>query len=123
MTLKLIPLLYTANKKNINIFIHTNMDVNRIMWSFVCYLNTEGLLGLPATSGPSVVLWREGVSDAQLLAHPLKGVIANQPQVFQKLFPLVNGHEHSPLVRFVLTWEKNTLRMESDFRCEVLKPS
>lgn len=40
------------------------MYINRVMWSFVCYLNTEGLLGQPATSGPSVVLWREGVGDA-----------------------------------------------------------
>lgn len=67
-----------------------------------CYLETEGLFGQPATGGSSVVLWGEGVGDAELLAHFLKGVVTDQPQVFQKLFPAVNGHEHPPLVSFIL---------------------
>lgn len=87
--------------KNIYIVLR-NIEVNRIMGSFFLYLNTEGLLGQPAASGPSVVLWGEGVGDAELLTHFLKGIMANQPKVFQKLFPSVNGHEHPPLVSFIL---------------------
>lgn len=72
------------------------------MLLFDYYLNTEFFLGQPAAGGPSVVLWGEGVGDAQLLTHSLKGVKPNQPEVFQKLFPAINGHEHAPLVSFVL---------------------
>lgn len=72
------------------------------MGSVVCYLNAELFLGQPAASGPPMVLWREGVGDPQLLADCFKGLIVNQPKVFQKLFPSVNGHEHPPLVSFVL---------------------
>lgn len=46
------------------------------------YLDAEGFLGLPASSGPSVILRGEGVSDAKLLAHSLKSAVSNQPQLF-----------------------------------------
>lgn len=66
------------------------------------YLDAEGLLGQPAAGGPSVVFWGEGVCDAELLTNSLKGIVAHQPEVFQKLFPSVNGHKHTPLVSFIL---------------------
>lgn len=68
----------------------------------LCYLQTEGLFGNPAVRGSSVVQRREAVGDVELLAHLLKGVVTDQPQVFQQLFPAVYGHEHPPLVCFVL---------------------
>lgn len=74
-------------KKQYTFLYIENVDVNRMMGSFVCYLNAEGLLGQPATGSPSIVLWGEGVGDAQLLTNFLKGIIANQPKAFQKLFP------------------------------------
>lgn len=77
-------------------------EVNRIIWLLGWYLDAEGFLGQPAASGPSVVLWREGVSDAELLAHFLKGIMANQPEILQQFLPLVNGHKHPPLVSFIL---------------------
>lgn len=49
------------------------------MGLFVCYLNAKVLLGQPAAGDPSVVLWREGIGDAQLLTNPLESFIANQP--------------------------------------------
>lgn len=87
-------------KKQYTLSYIENIDIKRI--TSVFYLNAEGLLGQPAASDPPVVLWREGVSDAQLLAHFLEGIVANHAKVFQKLFPSVNGHEHPPLVSFVL---------------------
>lgn len=78
--------------------------------SFVCYLNTKSLLGQPAASGPSVVLWREGVCDAELLTHFLKCIIADQPKLLQELFPFVNGHKHPPLVSFVLERQEERKR-------------
>lgn len=69
---------------------------------FCRYLEAEGLFGQPASRGPPVVLWREGVGDAQPLAHLLKGVEALQPQTLQQLLPLVDGHQHASLVGLVL---------------------
>lgn len=66
------------------------------------YLDAKGLLGQPAAGYASVIFWREGVGDAQLLAHILKGIIVNQPKVFQKFFSAVNSHEHPPLISLVL---------------------
>lgn len=49
-------------------------------------LYAQGLLGQPASGGMSVVLRRESVGDAQLLADMFKGVIVRHPEVLEQLF-------------------------------------